>query len=90
MVFFLIALVLAVLGVGAYAYANTGAHDIALRDYHFTAVPDWLPVAVVSGVVLFVFLLHAIYAGVRIRMLRRSGDRTRPVASQRPVPPINR
>jgi len=89
MLFFLIALILAVLGVGAYAYANTGAHDISLRDYHFTAVPDWLPVAVVAGVVLFIFLLYAIYSSVRIRMLRRSGG-TRPVSSQRPVPPINR
>ena len=90
MVFFLIALVLAVLGVGAYAYVNTGVHDIALRDYHFIGVPDWVPVAVATGAVLFIFLLQAIYSSVRIRMLRRSTDRTRPVSAQRPVPPISR
>ena len=90
MVFFLIALVLAALGIGAYAYTNTGVHDIALRDYHFTGVPDWVPVAVATGVVLFIFLLQAIYASVRIRMLRRATDRPRPVSAQRPVPPINR
>lgn len=92
MLFFLIALVLAALGIGAYAYANTGVHDIALnlRDYHITGVPDWVPVAVPTGVVLFLFLLQAIYSSVRIRMLRRSTDRSRPVSAQRPVPPINR
>jgi hypothetical protein len=50
MVFFLLALVLTVFGVGAYAYTNTGVHDIALRNYHFRAVPDWMPVAVMAAV----------------------------------------
>ena len=76
MVLFLIALVLAVLGVGGYAYYNNGVHDITLPNYHFTGVPDWMPVAAAAGVILFIFLLQAIYAGVRIRMLKRASERT--------------
>jgi len=89
MVFFLIALILAVLGVGAYARYNTGVHDIALRNYHFTAIPDWMPIAVVAGVILFLFLLHAIYASARIRMLKRASGRTGSIGS-RPMSSISR
>jgi len=89
MAFFLIALILAALGVGAYAYYNTGVHDIALRNYHFTGIPDWMPVAVVAGAILFLFLLHAIYASVRIRMLKRTSGRTGPVGP-RPMSSISR
>lgn len=84
--FFLIALVLTVVGVGAYAYTNTGVQDIALRNYHLTGVPDWMPVAVMAAVILFLFLLHAIYASVRIRMLRRSNGKTSPMSAPHPLP----
>jgi len=89
MVFFLIALVLAALGVGAYAYASTGVQDIVVRNYHFTGIPDWMPVAITAGAILFLFLLHAIYASVRIRMLKRGGGRTGSVGS-RPMSTISR
>lgn len=72
MVAFLIALIVAALGVGAYAHYNPGVQDVILRTYHFTAVPDWMPVATSAAVVLLLFLLHAIYASLRIRALRRS------------------
>lgn len=85
MVFFLIALVLTVVGVGAYAYTNTGVQDIALRDYHFTGVPDWMPVAVMAAVILSLFLLQAIYASLRIRILRRSNGKTGPMSAPRPL-----
>lgn len=89
MVLFVIALILAALGVGAYAYYNTGVHDIALRNYHFTGVPDWMPVAVAAGVILFLFLLQAIYSSVRIRMLKRGSGRTGSVGP-RPMSSISR
>jgi len=90
MLLFLIALVVAALGIGAYAHYNTGAHDITLRTYHFSAVPDWWPAAVAAGGVLFLFLIQAIYASVRIRMLRRAGRRTSSVSTTRTVPSANR
>ena len=73
MLLFLLALVVAALGIGAYAHYNTGAHDITLRTYHFAAVPDWTPAAIAAGAVLFLFFVHAIISSVRIRMLRSAG-----------------
>jgi hypothetical protein len=70
MLLFLLALIVAALGIGAYAHYNTGAHDITLRTYHFAGVPDWTPAAIAAGVVLFLFLVQAISASIRIRMLR--------------------
>lgn len=77
MAFFLVALVLAALGVGAYGYSNTGVHDIVILNYHFIGIPDWLPVAIATGGVLLVFLLQAVYSSVRISMLRRANRRMR-------------
>ena len=77
---------LTVVGVGAYPYSNTGVQDIALRKYHFTGVPDWMPVAVMAAVILFLFLLHVIYASVRIGMLRRSNGKTSPMNAPHPLP----
>ncbi|TMC01917.1 MAG: hypothetical protein E6J41_31625 [Chloroflexi bacterium] len=76
MLLFLIALIVAAGGVGIYAHYNTGAHDITLRTYHFAGVPDWWPAAIAAGVVLFVFLVQAIYASIRIRMLKSANRRT--------------
>jgi hypothetical protein len=75
MLLFLFALALAIAGVGGYAYYNPGVHDIAIRGYHVAGVPDWVPVALAAGVPLFLFLLHSIYASVRIRRLRRANRR---------------
>ena len=77
MLLFLLALIVAALGIGAYAHYNTGAHDITLRSYHFAGVPDWTPAAIAAGAVLFLFLIQAISASIRIRMLRnRRGGST--------------
>jgi len=70
MIAFVIALLSAALGIGAYAHYNPGVHDVTLRTYHFAAIPDWVPVAVVAAGVLFLFLLHSLYARRRIRRLR--------------------
>lgn len=85
MLLFLLALILAALGIGVYAHYNTGVHDITLRTYHFTGVPDWWPAAVVAGVVLFLFLVQAIYATIRIRVLRRRARGRIPVGSATPA-----
>jgi hypothetical protein len=90
MVLFLIALIAAALGVGAYAYYNPGVHDVTLHTYRFTAVPDWMPVAVAAGVTLFLFLLHAVYTSVLIRTLRRANQRPRPLGASHPVQAANR
>lgn len=76
MLLFLIALIVAAAGVGVYAHYNTGVHDITLRTYHFAGVPDWWPAAIAAGIVLFLFLIQAIYASVRIRMLKSASRRT--------------
>jgi hypothetical protein len=80
MLLFLLALIVAALGIGAYAHYNTGAHDITLRTYHFAGVPDWTPAAIAAGAVLFLFFVQAISASIRIRSLRNrrtSGAATR-------------
>jgi hypothetical protein len=76
MLLFLLALIVAALGVGVYAHYNTGAQDITLRSYHFAGVPDWTAPAIAAGAVLFLFLVQAIYASIRIRMLKRASRRT--------------
>jgi hypothetical protein len=70
MLLFLFALVAVALGVGAFAHYNPGTMDVTLRTYHFVGIPDWQVVALAAGVPLGLFLLHAIYASVRIRLLR--------------------
>jgi len=77
MLLFALALMVAAVGVGAYALYNPGAHDIILRSHHFAAVPDWVPVALAAGVPLALFLLDAAFAGSHIRMLERAVHQTR-------------
>ena len=81
MLLFLLALIIAALGVGVYAHYNTGVQDITLRSYHFAGVPDWTAPAIAAGAVLFLFLVQAIYAGIRIRMLKRANRRPSPFAT---------
>jgi hypothetical protein len=75
MVLFLFALVLSALGVAIYGHYNPGALDVTVRGYHFAGVPTWMLLAGAAGVPLFLFLVQAIYASVRIRMLKRDRER---------------
>lgn len=91
MVLFLIAVILAVLGVGAYSLVDGATHDVAFRNYfHFSAVSDWMLVAAVAAMILILFLIQAIYASIRIRMLRRSDGETGRPTAQRTGFPISR
>ena len=90
MVLWLITVVLAAGGVAAYAHYNTGSHDLNLRFYQLAAVPDWMPIAAAAAGVLFLFLLHSIYASLRIRSLRRASERPRTAGVGRPLQSANR
>ena len=72
MLLFFLTLVVAAVGVGAFAHYNPGSMDVTLRTYHLAAIPTWEVVAVAAAVPLAPFLLHAVYASVRIRLLRRA------------------
>jgi hypothetical protein len=77
MILFLIALLVAALAVGLFADYNPATHDIAVRGYQFTGIPGWQPIAVVTGAVLLLFLVHAGYGAVRIRTLKAANARLR-------------
>ena len=87
MIFFLFALIITGVGVGAYAHYNPGAMDITLHTYRFNGVQDWMPVAIAAAVPLAVFFLYAVYASIRIRLLRSANARrTSPASAPRPAP----
>lgn len=65
MILFLILLVLALAAIGVFAAQNTGAHDITLWQWHWSAVADWVPVVIAAGVVALLFVLFMAYAGAR-------------------------
>src|ERR1700736_8090 len=75
MLLFLILLIVAGVVVGFYAAQNTGPHDITMFNWHWSAVPDWLPVVLAAAVIGGLVLLYMIYAGltsgVRHGSLRR-------------------
>jgi hypothetical protein len=75
MILFLILLIIAAAVVGVYATGNTGAHDITLWQWHWSAVPDWVPVMVAAAVIAGLFLLYMLYFGlvhgVRVGSMRR-------------------
>src|SRR2546421_4590472 len=75
MILFLILLVLAAAGVGLYATENAGTHDVTLWQWHWSAVPDWVPVVVTAAVIGGLFLLYMLYSGlvhgVRVGSMRR-------------------
>jgi hypothetical protein len=64
MILFLILLLLAAAGVGLYATENTGTHDVTLWQWHWSAVPDWVPVVTTAAMIGVLFLLFMVYSGV--------------------------
>jgi len=64
MLLFLILLIAAGVIVGFYAAQNTGAHDVTLFNWHWSAIPDWLPVVLAAAVIGGLFLLYMMYAGL--------------------------
>src|SRR2546429_5527248 len=75
MILFLILLLLAAAGVGLYATENNGTHDVTLWQWHWSAVPDWVPVvvaaAVIGGLLLLFMLYSGLVHGVRVGSMRR-------------------
>ncbi len=75
MILFLILLVIALAVVGVYAVGNPGMHDVTLWQWHWSAVPDWVPVLVAAAVITGLFLLYVLYSalvhGVRVGSMRR-------------------
>lgn len=64
MILFLILLLLAVAGASLYATENTGTHDVTLWQWHWSAVPDWVPVVMTAAVIGGLFLLYMLYSGL--------------------------
>src|SRR5256885_10165941 len=75
MILFLILLLLAAAGVSLYASENNGTHDVTLWQWHWSAVPDWVPVVVTAAVIGGLFVLYMLYSGlvhgVRVGSMRR-------------------
>ena len=76
MILFLLLLIAAIGIVAIYAVGgNAGTHDITLWQWHWAAVPDWVPVvltAVVFGGLLLLYMLYAgLVHGVRVGSMRR-------------------
>jgi uncharacterized integral membrane protein len=75
MILFLILLIVAAAIVGLYATENSGAHDVTLWQWHWSAVPDWAPVLIAAALVGALFLLYMTYSGmvhgVRVGSMRR-------------------
>lgn len=76
MILFLLLLIVAAAVVAIYAGSgNTGAHDVALWQWHWSAVPDWVPVVLTAVVFSGLLVLYMLYAGlvhgVRVGSMRR-------------------
>jgi uncharacterized integral membrane protein len=75
MILFLLLLLLAAAGVAVYANQNATSHDVTFLQWHWSAVPDWVPVVVTAAVIGGLFLLYMIYSGlvhgVRVGSMRR-------------------
>jgi hypothetical protein len=76
MILFLLLLIVAAGIVAIYAGSgNTGTHDVTLWQWHWSAVPDWMPVvltAVVFGGLLLLYMLYSgLVHGVRVGSMRR-------------------
>jgi hypothetical protein len=91
MVLFVVAVVVVLLGVGAYDLYNPGARSITMAGYHFAAVPSWVPVALAAVAPLSLFLLHALWTGFRVWLLKGAVRRARDRYDlQRPWPAVER
>ncbi|TMC27939.1 MAG: hypothetical protein E6I84_06170 [Chloroflexi bacterium] len=75
MLLFLLLLIVAGAAVAVYASQNTATHDVTLWQWHWSAVPDWVPVVLAAAVVGALFLLYMLYSGlvhgVRVGSMRR-------------------
>ncbi len=76
MILFLLLLIVAAGVVAVYVGSgNTGTHDLSLWQWHWSAVPDWMPVvltAVVFGGLLLLYMLYSgLVHGVRVGSMRR-------------------
>src|SRR2546422_9463978 len=75
MILFLLLLIVAGVVVAAYAAQNTTTHDVTLWQWHWSAVPDWVPVLLTAAVIGALFLLYLLYAGMvhggRVGPIRR-------------------
>ena len=76
MILFLLLLIVACGIVAVYAASgNAGTHDVTLWPWHWSAVPDWVPVVITAAVFAALMLLFMIYSGlvhgVRVGSMRR-------------------
>ncbi len=75
MILFLLLLIVAGAVVALYASQNTATHEVSLWQWHWSAVPDWVPVVLTAAVISGLFLLYMLYAGavhgVRAGSMRR-------------------
>jgi len=75
MILFLLLLVIAGAVVALYASQNTVTHDVTLWQWHWSAVPDWVPVVLAAAVIGALFVLYMLYSGVvhgvRVGSMRR-------------------
>jgi uncharacterized integral membrane protein len=76
MILFLLLLIAACGIVAVFAMSgNGGAHDVTLWQWHWSAVPDWVPVvltaAVFGGLLLLYMLYSGLVHGVRVGSMRR-------------------
>jgi hypothetical protein len=76
MILFLLLVIAAVGIVAVYAVGgNAGTHDVTLWQWHWAAVPDWVPVVLTAAAFGGLLLLYMLYAGlvhgVRVGSMRR-------------------
>src|ERR1700694_2173559 len=76
MILFLLLLIAACGVVAIYAASgNAGTHDVTLWQWHWSAVPDWVPVvltAVIFGGLLLLYMIYSgLVRGVRVGSMRR-------------------
>lgn len=75
MILFLLLLIIAGAGVALYASQNTATHDVNLWQWHWSAVPDWVPVVLAAATIGALFVLYMLYSGVvhgvRVGSMRR-------------------
>src|SRR5205823_13450759 len=75
MILFLLLLIVAGVVVALYAAQNAGTHNVTFWQWHWSAVPDWVPVVVTAAVIGGLFLLYMVYSGmvhgVRVGSMRR-------------------